>query len=172
VAHDHLALVDPLQPDRALDLDHAVVEVDEHDAVGEDALAPDGHVLEGRDRALLPEHGLGPDAHLALVHADLGVVPDPRPASQHQARAGLDLEGHPGAHEGQPVGDQPLAPAQLQPHQAQRQQPVLGREHAPRTQEAQQGQRPAVPGCGVAAHGRGDALDRRRRLRGVHRRES
>ena len=61
VADAHVALVDPLLADRALDLDHAVVEVDEHHAVGDDALAPDRDVLEGRDRALLAEHGLGAD---------------------------------------------------------------------------------------------------------------
>ena len=53
VADVHVALVDPLQPDRALDLDDAVVEVDQHHAVGDDALAPDRDVLEGGDRALL-----------------------------------------------------------------------------------------------------------------------
>jgi hypothetical protein len=63
----HVALVDALQADRPLDLDDAVVEVDEHHPVGDDALAADRHVLEGRDRALLAEHGLRADAHLALV---------------------------------------------------------------------------------------------------------
>ena len=36
-----VALVDPCSADRALDLDHAVVEVDHHHAVGDDALASD-----------------------------------------------------------------------------------------------------------------------------------
>ena len=48
-----VALVDALLADRALDLGDAVVEVDQHHAVGDDALAADRDVLEGRDRALL-----------------------------------------------------------------------------------------------------------------------
>jgi len=168
----HVALVDPLQPDRALDLDDAVVEVDEHHAVGDDALAPDRDVLEGRDRALLTEHGLGPDPDLALVHADLRAVPDPGPASEDEPRPGLDLERHAGTHEGEPVGDQTLAPAQLQPAQAQRQQRVLRREHAARVQEPQEGQHAAVARRRLPAHRLGNALDRRRRVRGLHRGES
>ena len=62
VADADVALVDPLQADRPLDLDDAVVEVDQHHAVGDDALAADRHVLEGGDRALLAEHGLGADS--------------------------------------------------------------------------------------------------------------
>src|SRR6185312_16576888 len=46
VADADVALVDPLQADRALDLGHAVIEVDQHHTVGEDALATDRHVLE------------------------------------------------------------------------------------------------------------------------------
>src|SRR3712207_7517836 len=45
-----VALVDALLADRTLDFDHAVVEVDEHHAVGHDALAADRDVLEARDR--------------------------------------------------------------------------------------------------------------------------
>src|SRR5829696_5994626 len=41
VAHAHVALVDPLEPYRAVHLDHAVVEVDQHHAVGYHALAAD-----------------------------------------------------------------------------------------------------------------------------------
>ncbi len=82
----HVALVDALQADRALDLGHAVVEVDQHHAVGEDALAPDRDVLVGGDRALLADHRLRADRDLALVHADLAAVPDPRPAADAQRR--------------------------------------------------------------------------------------
>ena len=60
-----------------LDLDDAVVEVDQHHAVGDDALAADRDVLEGGDRALLAHHGLGADLDDALVRADLGPVADP-----------------------------------------------------------------------------------------------
>src|SRR5262249_22041049 len=72
-----VTLVDPLLADRSFDLDHAVVEVDHHHAFGDDALAPDRDVLEGRDRALLAEHALGADDQLSLVDADLAAVPDP-----------------------------------------------------------------------------------------------
>ena len=61
VADAHVALVDALLADRALDLDDAVVEVDQHHAVGDDALAADRDVLEGGDRALLAHHGLRAD---------------------------------------------------------------------------------------------------------------
>ncbi len=79
VADVDVALVDPLLADRSLDLDHPVVEVDHHHAVGDDALAPDRDVLVGRDRALLAHHGLGTERELALVDADLAAVADPRP---------------------------------------------------------------------------------------------
>ena len=85
VADAHVALVDPLLADRPLDLGDAVVEVDQHHAVGDDALAPDRDVLVGGDRALLADHGLRADAHLALVHADLAAVADPRPAADPRA---------------------------------------------------------------------------------------
>src|SRR5699024_7584139 len=73
-ADPHVTLVDALRADRALDLHDTVVEVDQHHAVGDHALAADRHVLEGGDRALLAEHGLGPDLAHALVDADLGAV--------------------------------------------------------------------------------------------------
>src|SRR5436305_14547697 len=97
----HVALVDPLLADRALDLDDAVVEVDDHRTVGDDALAPDRYALVGGDRALLAQHRLGPDRHLALVRADLGTSADPRPASQSHGRVSADLEPHLRAHEAQ-----------------------------------------------------------------------
>ncbi len=120
VADAHVALVDALQADRALDLGHAVVEVDQHHAVGEDALAPDRDVLEGRDRALLADHRLGADAHLALVHADLAAVPDPRPAADAQRGAAADLELHAGADEADAFGLQASAEAQLEPARSAR----------------------------------------------------
>src|SRR6185437_3373282 len=91
VADAHVALVDALQADRALGLDHPVVEVDQHHAVGDDALAADRDVLEGGDRALLSEHGLGPDPDLALVRADLAAVADPGPAPEVQPGVAADL---------------------------------------------------------------------------------
>ena len=53
-----VAHVDPLLADRALDLDDAVVEVDEHRPVGDHALLADPHPLVGGDRALLAHHRL------------------------------------------------------------------------------------------------------------------
>ena len=80
-----------------LDVDDAVVEVDEHHAVGDDALAADRDVLEGGDRALLPEHRLRADPHLALVRADLAAVADPRPAPEvHRRRRGRSRTSRPG----------------------------------------------------------------------------
>src|SRR4051794_10143879 len=117
VADAHVALVDALQADRALGLDDAVVEVDQHHAVGDDALAPDRHVLEGRDRALLAEDALGPDVDLALVHADLAAVADPRPAPEVERRVAPDLELHARPHEREAVGPQPAPEAQLQPRE-------------------------------------------------------
>src|SRR5437763_684535 len=87
VADAHVALVDALHADRALDLDDAVVEVDQHHAVGDDALTADRDVLEGGDRALLTEHGLRADVDLALVGANLGAVADPRPTAEMDLRA-------------------------------------------------------------------------------------
>src|SRR5690348_5429731 len=52
VAHAHVGLVDPLDADRAVDLNHPVVEVDQHHAVGDHALAPDRDMLVRGDRAL------------------------------------------------------------------------------------------------------------------------
>ena len=75
-----VALVDPLQTDRPVDLCDAVVEVDQHHPVGNDALAPDRDTLIGGDRAVLPQHRLRADAHLALVDADLRAMADPGPA--------------------------------------------------------------------------------------------
>src|SRR5262249_49190531 len=109
-----VALVDALQADRTLDLGDAVVEVDQPQAGGEDALAADRDVLEGGDRALLAHHGLGPDRDLALVHADLAAVSDPRPAADPERRVFSDLEPHARADEAQAVGLQPAPVAQLQ----------------------------------------------------------
>src|SRR6185295_20055398 len=115
-----------LVADRALDLDDAVVEVDQHHAVGDDALAPDRDALEGGDGALLTHHGLGADRHLALVHADLGPVPDPRPAPEPQDGAAADLELHARPDEARAVRLQAPPPAQLQPPEPERQARVLG----------------------------------------------
>src|SRR4051812_46130156 len=72
VRADHaLAHVDALLPDRPLDLDDAVIEVDEHRPIGDHALLSDPHALVRGDRAVLTEDGLCPDLDDALVAADL-----------------------------------------------------------------------------------------------------
>src|SRR5580692_4126496 len=114
VPDTHVALVDPLQADRALHLHDAVIEVDQHHAVGDDALASDRHLLVGRDRAVLADHRLRANAHLALVHADLAAVPDPRPTPDPQRCMAADLERHSRADEADPVRLQTLAETQLQ----------------------------------------------------------
>src|SRR5690242_2364016 len=95
VRADHaIALVDPLHPDRALDLDDAVIEVDEHRPVRDHALLADADTLVCGDGALLPEDGLGPDLDHAFVAADLGAVADPsEPAEFDRCSTGyLELE--------------------------------------------------------------------------------
>src|SRR5215210_2775844 len=92
VPHAHVALVDALKADRAVHLDHAVVEVDQHYAVRDHAFAADRDVLVGRDRALLPQHGLRADRDRALVAAELAAVADPRPAAQLDRGALAHLE--------------------------------------------------------------------------------
>src|SRR5437763_8110659 len=103
VAHARVALVDALEADRPFNLHHAVVEVDQHHAVGDHALAPDRHVLEGGDRALLAHHRLRPDRDNALVAADLRAVPEPGPAPELDSRALSDLERDARADEAQAV---------------------------------------------------------------------
>src|SRR5262249_34163429 len=138
VADLDVALVDPLQADRALDLDDAVVEVDHHHAVGDHALAADLDALEGGDRALLAEHALGADPHDARVRADLRAVADPGPAAELEHGIAADLELHARADEAQPVGPQPPAPAKPQPRPAQRKPAVAVVEHPVSAQEAQE----------------------------------
>src|SRR5690606_30204088 len=104
-----LALVDALLADRPLDLDHAVVEVDEHRPVGDHALFADPHPAVGGDRALLPQHRLGADLHLALVAADLRPVPKPDEAAEADPAAAGDVQFQPAAEEDRPVGPPPPA---------------------------------------------------------------
>ena len=156
VADVDIALVDPLQADRALDLGHPVVEVDHHDTVGDDALAADGHVLEGRDRALLADHALGADVHFALVHPDLAAVADPRPATHAQCRPAADLELHARADEADPIGLKALAVAELEHGQTREQARVVEAEHVVRTHEPQQLQG-ATPARAGRVAGRGCA---------------
>ena len=99
-----LARVDALLADRALDLDHAVVEVDEHRPVGDHALLADPHPLVSGDRALLADHGLGADLDDALVAADLGAVAEPDEAAELDPAAAADLQFEAGAEEDRAVG--------------------------------------------------------------------
>src|SRR5919206_316349 len=144
VAHPYVSLVDALEADRALDLDHPVVEVDQHHAVGDHAFAADRHVLVGGDRALLPEHGLGPDPHHALVAADLGAVPEPRPAPELDSRAIGYLERHPRPDEREPVEPEPPPEPQLAQAESDDEPQVVEVEHARPAHEAQQRERAAV----------------------------
>ena len=149
VADGHVALVDPLQADRALDLGRPVVEVDQHDPVGDDALASDRDALVGRHGALLADHRLRADARAALVDADLAAVADPRPAPDMQRRLRSDLERDARADEAEAVGLQALAETQLQPAQPKEQEPITQGEHLVCAHESQQCERPAVQrrGC-------------------------
>ena len=146
-AHVHVALVDALLADRPLDLDHAVVEVDEHRAVGDHALLADPHVLVGGDRALLAEHGLVADDDLALVAADLGAVADPHEAAEPHPAALADLDLEPPAQEQQPVGlPAPARAGEQAPSRVAHGQPrVAEREHAVARQEADQPDHGAGP---------------------------
>src|SRR5204863_2730937 len=131
VADTHVALVDALEAHRSVDLDDAVVEVDQHHAIGDHALSPDRDVLIGGDRALLAEHCLRTDRHDALVRADLRAVADPRPAPELDARLLSDLDDHPGADECKAVEVDAAAVrgeelATREPHDEAR---VLQREH-------------------------------------------
>src|ERR671917_503811 len=98
----------------AVDLDGGVVEVDEHDAVGDHALAPDRDVLVGGDRALLSEHGLGADRDDPLVTAQLRPMPEPRPAPELDSPAAPNVEVPPGADEPHP-GERETPPRRRQP---------------------------------------------------------
>src|SRR5947209_1004951 len=144
VADFHIALVDALKPDRPLHLHHAVVEVDHHHPVGDDALAADRDPLIGGDRALLSQHRLRADHDLSLVRPDLAAVADPRPSTQRDRRPAPDLEFDAGADEAQPVRVQPSAPAKLQPHPACHQHEVAGLQHPVPACETQERQRPAA----------------------------
>jgi 1,4-alpha-glucan branching enzyme len=139
-----VARVDALVPDRPLHLDHPMVEVDHHHAVGDDALAPDRYALVAADRALLPEHGLGADRDDALVRADLAAMPEPRPAPHLDNRVATDLELDPGAHEAQTVCLKAPAPAELEPAPAGDQRHVTPMEHVVGVREAQERHRPTV----------------------------
>src|SRR5881394_679780 len=100
----YLAGVDALLADRAVDFDHAVIEVDEHRPVGDHALLTDSHSLVSGDRALLAEHGLGTDLNHALVAADLGAVAEPDEGAELDPAAGGDLQFEAGAEEDRPIG--------------------------------------------------------------------
>ncbi|MFA9270923.1 MAG: hypothetical protein ACEQSX_09205, partial [Baekduiaceae bacterium] len=141
MADPHVALVDPLRADRTLDLGDPVVEVDEHHAVGDDALTADRHMLVHAPHAVLADDRLCADPQLALVHADLAARPQPRPPAEDDLRARADLERHAGADEAQPVGLQPPAELHLQPRPARDEPRIVEVEHVVPAQEAQQRER-------------------------------
>jgi hypothetical protein len=72
-----------------------------------------------------------------------------------------DLERYVGADEGEAVGLQPAAEAQLQPRQPCQQPDVVERQHPVRAHPAQQYERAAVTRRGLAAHMRRKARDAR-----------
>ena len=148
VADADVALVDPLEADRPLDLDDAVVEVDEHHPVGDDALAADRHVLVGGDRALLADHGLGADPHLALVDADLAAVAEPRPAPRTSRASRPISKLTPGATKQRPSVWRRAAKRSFSQPRRTSEPRVLEVEHAVGAHEAQEHERPAWRGGG------------------------
>ena len=156
-----VALVDPLLADRALDLDHAVIEVDHHRPVGDDALAADRDVLVAGDRAFLAEHRLRADLDDALVRPDLGAVADPGPAAEHHPGVAPDLETDVRADEAQTVGLQTSAPPQLEPQPADDQHDVARSQHVMLACEPQERQQSTAQRRRRQAGG--DRLDRRLR---------
>jgi len=123
-----------------------VVEVDEHGAVGDDALAADRDVLVGGDGALLAEHGLGADLEDAFVDADLAAVAEPRPAAEADDRVLADLEPDLRADEGEPVELQPAPEPQLPVGEPQQQAHVLQVEHPVAPHEREQRERASAQG--------------------------
>ncbi len=153
VADPDVALVDPLQADRALDLDDAVVEVDHHHAVGDDALAPDLDVLERRDRALLPQHGLGADRSRrprARGSSSRGRSSTSARARRRASRPISSFTPGPTKHSPSVCS----RPRQRSFSHAQRsaQPRVAVVEHPVRAHEAQQRERPAAQRRRLAAH--------------------
>src|SRR5215216_1798937 len=146
VAHAHVALVDALEPDRPVHLDHSVVEVDQHHAVGDHALATDRDVLVRGDRALLPDHGLRADRDRALVAADLAAMPHPGPAPQLERGPRPHLDAASGTHEREPVEPQARAQPQLEEAQPDDQPAVLQVQHPVPSHEAEQGEEAAPSG--------------------------
>src|SRR5215210_3644132 len=144
VSHSDVALVDALEADRAVHLHHSVVEVDQHHAVGDHALAADRDMLERGDRALLAKNGLGADGDGALVTADLASMPDPGPSTQLEGGSRTYLEAASGPHECGAVEQQPPAQAQLPEPEPRDQAPVLEVQHAVTAHEAQQREQAAV----------------------------
>ena len=141
---EYVALVNPLCPHRAVCLGCAVVEVDQHHPVGDDALAADLNVLEGRDSALLAHYGLGTDQHFAFVCADLAAGADPAPAAEVDLGVLPDLKGDAVVDEGDSVGDEASAPAEVEPKEANQQPRVLEADHVVGEHELHQRDRPAV----------------------------
>ena len=121
VAHAHVALVDALEPDRAVHLDHPVVEVDQHHAVGDHALAPDRHVLERGDRALLAR--ARSSRRSRPCPRGCGSCSRARPTTSGPARASLRLPTsrlHPGPTKASPSSRRRDAEAQLRRARAAR----------------------------------------------------
>src|SRR6478735_7431105 len=121
-----------------------MVEVDEHHAIGDDALAPDRHMLERGDRALLTQRGLGADLDLALMRADLATTPDPAPAAQSHNRALRDLELHSRVDEAHAVELQPPPETQLQPRESREHHEIAWAQHLVAPHEGEEGRRSTV----------------------------
>ena len=144
-ADDDVALVDALLADRLLGIGDVVVEVDEHDPVGDHALLADADVLVGRDRAFLPEHRLRADLDLPLVTADLRAVAEPDEAPEADLPVATDLQLQARTEEQHAVG--PPAPPgdreQATSQEPQGQRGVLRGQHPVRGGKSQH--RDAVP---------------------------
>ena len=151
-----VALVDPLLADRPLDLDDAVVEVDEHRPVGDDALSPIGTC--GRRRSCTPGRSPSwPRSHLALVQRILEPSPIQAQRPKRPSRGGRSRVSGRGQKKQMPsvCG---ARRAQLQQRVAREQARVAAVEHVVGAHEAE-------PARAAAAQRR-EAGSRRARIAG------
>jgi hypothetical protein len=121
-----------------------VIEVDEHGPVGDHALLADADMAVGGDRALLPDHGLLADDHLALVAADLAAVAHPDEAAEPQLRPAGDLDLQVATEEHRSVGlHPPTCHGQIPPPQVTVVEPrVLQVEHPVPAGESKESEEP------------------------------